>query len=70
MVYGDPNNYDLPFINNKHYYFNDINLYLKPNLSDKNTVSLLNDFATNFEVRNFKLNRANIKIAPKRKTIC
>ena len=70
MVYGDPNNYDFPFLNNKHYFFNDINFYLKPNLSDENTVSLLSDFATNFEIRNFKLNRANIKIAPKRKTIC
>lgn len=70
MTYGDPNNYDFPFINYTHYYYNDIIFYLKPNLSDKNTVALLNDFSTNFEFRNFKFNRENVKINPRTRKIC
>jgi hypothetical protein len=65
MVYGNPENYDFPFLNDTHYYFNDIRFYLKPDLSDKNTATLLKEFGLNFQDQNFIFNKNNIKIVPK-----
>jgi hypothetical protein len=71
LLYGDSDNYDNPFINNIHYFFNDINFYLKPDLSDKNTFFLMNDFILNFVNNNFKFNKDNINLKPKKpKNIC
>jgi hypothetical protein len=71
LPYGDPDNYDNPFLNNTHYFFNDINFYLKPDFSSKNTTILLNEFTINFTNNNFKFNRDNINITPKiKKEIC
>lgn len=63
MVYGNAENYDLPFINDTHYYFNDIRFFIKPDLSDKNTATLLKEFGLNFQDNNFKFNKNNLKIA-------
>ena len=70
MIYGNPENYDLPFINDTHYYFNDIRFYLKPDLSDKNTATLIKEFALNFQDQNFIFNKTNLKITPEQKKIC
>jgi hypothetical protein len=70
MIYGDSQNYDLPFINDTHYYFNDIIFYLKPDLSDKNTATLIKEFALNFQDQNFIFNKNNLKILPEKKKIC
>ena len=71
LQYGDPNNYDNPFLNNTHYFFNDINFYLKPDFSSKNTTTLINEFAINFTNNDFKFNRDNINLIPKtKKEIC
>lgn len=70
MTYGNPENYDLPFINDTHYYFNDIRFYLKPDLSDKNTAILIKEFALNFQDQNFIFNKTNLKITPEQKKIC
>lgn len=70
MTYGEPDNYDFPFINNAHYFFNDINFYLKPDLSDKNTIILMNEFSINFQNNNFILNKDNIKISVQPKVLC
>jgi len=71
LTYGDPDNYDNPFINDSHYFFNDINFYLKPDISDKNTFILMNDFRINFTNNNFKFNRDSINLVPKQsKDIC
>jgi hypothetical protein len=71
LLYGDPDNYDNPFINNIHYFFNDINFYLKPDLSDRNTFILMNDFVLSFVNNNFKFNKDNINLKPlKPKNIC
>ena len=71
LLYGDPDNYDNPFINNIHYFFNDINFYLKPDLSHKNTFILMNDFILSFVNNNFKFNKDNINLKPlKPKDIC
>ena len=64
LLYGDPENYDNPFINNTHYFFNDINFYLNPDLSDKNTYILLNDFVIGFNNDRYKFNRDNINLRP------
>jgi len=66
MIYGNPENYDSPFLNDTHYYFNDIRFYLKPDLSDKNTATLLKEFGLNFQDQNFMFNKDNIKVAPKK----
>jgi hypothetical protein len=55
LQYGDPDNYDNPFLNNTHYFYNDINFYLKPDFSDKNTTILVNEFILNFTNNNFKV---------------
>jgi hypothetical protein len=65
MVYGNPENYDFPFLNDTHYYFNDIRFYVKPDLSDKNTATLLKEFGLNFEDQNYIFNKNNFKILPK-----
>jgi hypothetical protein len=70
MIYGNPDNYDLPFINDTHYYFNDIIFYLKPDLSDRNTATILKEFALNFQDQNFIFNKTNLKITPEQKKIC
>jgi hypothetical protein len=71
LEYGDPDNYDNPFVNNTHYFFNDINFYLKPDFSSKNTTVLLNEFTINFTNNDFKFNRDNINLTPKtKKEIC
>jgi hypothetical protein len=71
LEYGDPDNYDNPFVNNTHYFFNDINFYLKPDFSSKNTTVLLNEFTINFTNNDFKFNRDNINLIPKtKKEIC
>lgn len=70
MIYGNPENYDLPFINDTHYYFNDIIFYLKPDLSDRNTATLLKEFALDFQDQNFIFNKNNLKITPEQKKIC
>jgi hypothetical protein len=71
LEYGDPDNYDNPFVNNTHYFFNDINFYLKPDFSSKNTTILLNEFTINFTNNDFKFNRDNINLTPKtKKEIC
>lgn len=71
LPYGDPDNYDNPFLNNTHYFFNDINFYLKPDFSSKNTTVLLNEFTINFTNNDFKFNRDNINLTPKpKKEIC
>jgi hypothetical protein len=67
LEYGDPDNYDNPFINGTHYFFNDINFQLKPDLSDKNTTLLVNEFTINFTNNDFKFNKNNITITPKNK---
>ena len=64
LLYGDPENYDNPFINNTHYFFNDINFYLKPDLSDRNTFILVNEFLLNFNNGNYTFNRKNINLKP------
>jgi hypothetical protein len=71
MIYGNIENYDLPFINDTHYYFNDIRFYLKPDLSDKNTATLIKEFTINFQDQDFKFNKNNLKIVIPRPTeIC
>jgi hypothetical protein len=71
LLYGDPENYDNPFINNTHYFYNDINFYLKPDLSDKNTFILINEFLLKFGNNNFKFNTNNINLKPEGpKEIC
>jgi hypothetical protein len=71
LPYGDPDNYDNPFVNNTHYFFNDINFYLKPDFSSKNTTALINEFTINFVNNDFKFNRDNINLIPKtKKEIC
>jgi hypothetical protein len=71
LLYGDPDNYDNPFINNTHYFFNDINFYLKPDLSDRNTFVLINEFLLSFDNNNYKFNRKNINLVPEiPKDIC
>jgi hypothetical protein len=64
MIYGNPENYDFPFLNDTHYYFNDIRFYLKPDLSDKNSATLLKEFGLNFQDQNFIFNKNNIKVPP------
>ena len=64
MTYGDPENYDNPFINNTHYFYNDIIFMLKPDLSDRNTGILLNDFTLNFSSDRYNFKKSNIKITP------
>ena len=64
MQYGDPENYDNPFINNTHYFYNDIVFMIKPDLSDRNTGILFNDFRLNFANNRYNFNKANIKITP------
>jgi hypothetical protein len=71
LEYGDPDNYDNPFLNNTHYFFNDINFYLKPDFSSRNTTALINEFKINFTNNDFKFNRDNINATPKtKKEIC
>jgi hypothetical protein len=71
LLYGDPDNYDNPFVNNTHYFFNDINFYLKPDLSDRNTFILINEFLLNYDNNNYKFNRKNINLVPEiPKDIC
>lgn len=71
LTYGDPDNYDRPFINNNHYVYNDIVFYLKPELSDKNTVVLMNEFLMNFKDEGFRFNKDEIKLNNKgRRDIC
>lgn len=71
LPYGDPDNYDNPFVNNAHYFFNDINFYLKPDFSSRNTTALINEFTINFTNNDFKFNRDNINATPKtKKEIC
>ena len=67
LPYGDPDNYDNPFLNNTHYFFNDINFYLKPDFSSQNTTALINEFTINFTNNDFKFNRDNINLNPKKK---
>lgn len=64
MEYGDPENYDNPFINNVHYFYNDIVFMLKPDLSDRNTGILFNDFTLNFANDRYNFKKSNIKITP------
>jgi hypothetical protein len=70
MTYGDLENYDIPFSNDTHYYYNDIIFYLKPDLSDKNTATLLKEFGLNFQDGNFVFNKNNFKLTPEPKKIC
>jgi hypothetical protein len=70
LIYGDPDNYDNPFINNNHYIFNDIVFYLKPELSDKNTTVLMNEFLLSFRDRGYTFNKDNIKVYVKKKEAC
>jgi len=64
MPYGDPDNYDNPFINNTHYFFNDIIFMMKPDFSDRNTGILFNDFLLNFTNNRYNFKKSNIKIKP------
>lgn len=72
LTYGDSANYDYPFVNNNHYVYNDILFYLKPDLSDRNTTILVNEFLTEYPIRNYTFNKENIKPIgpPRRKSIC
>lgn len=70
LQYGDPDNYDNPFMNNTHYFFNDINFYIKPDLSDRNTGILINEYTLGFTNNNFIFNKDNLKIVKKPKEIC
>jgi hypothetical protein len=71
LIYGDAENYDYPFVNNNHYVFNNILFYLKPDLSDRNTVVLVNEFLTNYRINTYTFNTDNIKPnIKKRKSIC
>jgi hypothetical protein len=70
LQYGDAENYDNPFINNVHYFFNDINFFIKPDLSDKNTFILINEFLLNFSSNNFKFNKNNINLVRKEDKTC
>jgi hypothetical protein len=70
MLYGDIENYDLPFINDTNYYYNDIVFYLKPDLSDLNTAKLMSEFSINFQDKNFIFNKNNLKLKPEQKRIC
>jgi len=70
MQYGNLENYDFPFLNDTHYYFNDIRFYLKPDLSDKNTATLVKEFGIGFQDNNFIFNKNNLKLTPEQKKIC
>jgi hypothetical protein len=68
MTYGDINNYDFPFVNDTHYYFNDIRFYLKPDLSDKNTAILIKEFGISFQDENFIFDKNKLIIKPEQKS--
>jgi hypothetical protein len=70
LTYGDPDNYDNPFINNTHYIYNDIIFYLKPDLSNKNTLILLKELLLNFANKDYMFNKENLKIVAKKKKLC
>jgi hypothetical protein len=70
LTYGDPDNYDRPFINNNHYVFDNIIFYLKPELSDKNTTVLINEFLLSFRDKGYTFNKDNIKLYVQRKEAC
>jgi hypothetical protein len=71
MDINNPDNIDYPFINNVHYIYNDITLFLKPDLSDKNTAILFNEFNIEFQNGNFIFNNKNINpTAKKPKKLC
>jgi hypothetical protein len=70
LTYGDPDNYDNPFVNNTHYIYNDIIFYLKPDLSNKNSLILLNEFLLNFTNKDYKFNKENLKIVGPNKKLC
>jgi hypothetical protein len=57
-------NSDFTFINNTHYIYNNINFYIKANLSHKNTFLLFNNFSIEF-TNNLIFNNKNIKLTLK-----
>lgn len=71
LIYGDAENYDYPFVNNNHYIFDDVLFYLKPDLSDRNTFILVNEFLGDYKINNYTFNKDNIKVnVRKLKSIC
>jgi hypothetical protein len=70
LTYGDPDNYDRPFINNNHYVYNDIIFNLKPDLSDKNTAILINEFLSNTRDKGFIFDKNNISARQETKQTC
>jgi len=70
LTYGDPDNYDRPFINNNHYVFEDILFYFKPDLSDKNTTVLMNEFLSVTRDKKFIFDKNKIKAAEDNRKSC
>jgi hypothetical protein len=56
---NNTNGVDYPFINQKHYLYNNINIKVLPDLSDRNTITLFNDLISNNKVTK-EINELNI----------
>jgi hypothetical protein len=56
---NDTNGVDYPFINQKHYLYNNINIQVLPDLSDRNTIILFKDLLSNKTITK-EINELNI----------
>lgn len=56
---NDNNGVDYPFINQKHYLYNNINIQVLPDLSDRNTIILFKDLLSNKTITK-EINELNI----------